>query len=100
MLARYNSTCIGCGEFIKANVDYIDKKDGKWLHEKCLNNKKKDEIYVEDVICNGCEAGTDCDAAHTCNINVDIKNYCFECGEEINITRQLCGKYICYNSEC
>ena len=98
MLARYNSTCFECNELIKANVDYIDKKDGKWLHKKCIN----DEIYTEDEneICKGCEAGTDCYAAHTCNINVDNKNYCCECGEEINMTGQLCGKLFCYNSAC
>ena len=48
MLARYNSTCKECGEKIEANVDMIEKNEGKWVHEKCkqeVNLKQKKEKH-------------------------------------------------------
>lgn len=114
MLARYNSNCDKCGENIKANIDFIEKENKKWIHQKCkkntgVKNLNKSSISSEKI-CLGCESGADCDLSHqdnegnyyeNCNLynsDNDIKNYCFECGEEINITRQLCGKHYCYNS--
>jgi len=114
MLARYNSTCGECGENIVANMDVIEKKGGKWIHRRCTKDeacKKKeissdtDEIFLDEK-CLGCETGADYDGAHLnengeyfngCDMK-QMKNYCFECGEEISITRQLCGKLYCINS--
>ena len=107
MLARYNSTCRECGEDILANVDVIEKKGKKWIHKRCKTDEacKQKEISSEEI-CWGCETGADCEGAHLnengeyfngCNMK-QIKNYCFECGEEISITRQLCGKLYCINS--
>ncbi len=107
MLARYNSTCSECGENIVANVDQIEKHGKKWIHQRCKTDEEfKQKEISSDEICWGCETGADYDGAHI-NENSEyfngccmkqIKNYCFECGEEINITRQLCGKQYCLYS--
>ena len=110
-----NFTDKNTGEKFGAWLFWSSKKEEieNWIKsglkfKECTLKQKEEAIYLNDKICPGCETETevDCDVEHKnangdyfeecCNI--DIKNHCFECGEEINITRQLCGKFICYNS--
>ena len=102
---------------LRSESNLIEKNEGKWVHEKCKqevnlkqkkekHNQQEDEDMKDEDICPGCETGADYEGAHTneddeylngCYFN-PMKNYCFECGEEINITKQLCGKLYCLNS--